>query len=226
MLNILIVDDHALVRSTIRTQFKNYSGFAVCGEAVDGADAIEKATKLKPDFILLDWAMPGINGGVTALVLKELMPNLRIIVFTVHAEELRTSLPSKFGIDAVVAKSDGIGKVVECVRTLLPVKPMERRRTERLKLRIGLRVSVLNSTAPMQTTESLNLSSAGIYFVTDWPLVRSTPVQLLFKMPPEVTHMPATNWVCTGHVVHIEPVSYPKGSMGVGAQFDCYEVIN
>jgi hypothetical protein len=104
-----------------------------------------------------------------------LMPDLRIIVFTVHAEELRTSLPSKFGIDAVVAKSDGIGKVVECVRTLLPVKPMERRRTERLMLRIGLRVSVLNSTAPMQTTESLNLTSAGIYFVTDWPLVRSTP---------------------------------------------------
>jgi DNA-binding NarL/FixJ family response regulator len=117
LLNILIVDDHALVRSAIRTRFKNYSEFIVCGEAVDGADAIEKAAKLKPDFILLDWAMPGINGGVTALVLKELMPDLRIIAFTIHAEELRASLPSKFGIDAVVAKSDGIGKVVECARS-------------------------------------------------------------------------------------------------------------
>jgi hypothetical protein len=105
------------------------------------------------------------------------------------------------------------------------MKPMEHRRTERLKLRIERRVSVLNSTAPMQRTESLNLSSAGIYFVTDLPLVRGTPVQLLFKMPLEVTHMPAANWVCTGHVVHIKPVSYPKGSLAVGVQFDCYEVV-
>src|SRR5260370_38738662 len=49
------------------------------------------------------------------------------------------------------------------------LKPMEHRRTERLKLRIELRVSVLNSTAPMQRTESLNLSSAGVYFLTDLP---------------------------------------------------------
>jgi hypothetical protein len=104
------------------------------------------------------------------------------------------------------------------------MKPMERRHTARLDLRIGLRVSVLNSTEPFRRTESLNLSSAGIYFVTDLPVVRGTPVQLLFKMPPEVTHMPATDWVCTGHVVHIEPVIYPKGSMGVGVQFDCYEI--
>jgi hypothetical protein len=106
------------------------------------------------------------------------------------------------------------------------MKPMEHRRTERVKLRIELRVSVLNSAGPMQRTESLNLSSAGIYFVTDLPLVRGTPVQLLFKMPPEVTHMPAANWVCTGHVVHVKSVSYPKGSLGVGVQFDCYEVVN
>jgi hypothetical protein len=105
------------------------------------------------------------------------------------------------------------------------MKPMERRRTERLDLRIGLRVSVLNSTAPFRRTESLNLSSAGVYFVTDLPLVRGTPLQLLFKMPPEVTHRPAADWVCTGHVVHVKPVSSSNGSLGVGVQFDCYEVV-
>jgi PilZ domain-containing protein len=106
------------------------------------------------------------------------------------------------------------------------MKPMEHRRTERLNLRIELRVSVLHSTAPMQRTESLNLSSAGTYFITDLPFVRGAPVQLLFKMPPEVTHMAAANWVCTGHVVHVKPVGYAKGSLGVGVQFDCYEVVN
>ena len=106
------------------------------------------------------------------------------------------------------------------------MKPMERRRTERLELRIGLRISVLNSTAPFRTTEALNLSSAGIYFVTDLPLARGTLLQLLFKMPPEVTHMPATDWLCTGHVVRVKAVSSPNGSLGVGVQFDCYEVVN
>jgi Tfp pilus assembly protein PilZ len=106
------------------------------------------------------------------------------------------------------------------------MKPMERCRTERLKLRIGLRVSFLNSTAPFRRTQSLNLSSAGTYFVTDLPFVRGTPVQLLFKMPPEASHKPGANWVCTGHVVHVKPVSSANGSLGVGVQFDCYEVVN
>lgn len=105
------------------------------------------------------------------------------------------------------------------------MNPMERRHTVRLDLRIGLRVSVLKSTAPFRTSESVNLSSAGVYFVTDLPLAPGTPVQLLFKMPPEVTQVPATDWVCTGHVIHVKPVSSPNGSLGVGVQFDCYEVV-
>ena len=55
-------------------RFENYSGFIVCGEALDGADAIEKALKLHPDLILLDLAMPNLNGVEAASVLKGLQP--------------------------------------------------------------------------------------------------------------------------------------------------------
>jgi len=116
---VLIVDDYAAVRSAIRARFENDSEFTVCGEAVDGADAIEKALKLHPDLILLDLAMPSLNGVEAASVLKGLLPHMRIIVFTMYAEALGKSLAAAVGIDAVIAKSDGIGKVVECVRTLL-----------------------------------------------------------------------------------------------------------
>ena len=105
------------------------------------------------------------------------------------------------------------------------MQPIESRRTERFNLGIRLSVSVLNSTAPEQRTESLNVSAGGMYFATNLPLRRATGVQLFFKMPEEITHMPARDWVCTGHVVHVKPVSVPSGWLGVGVQFDCYEVV-
>jgi PilZ domain len=101
----------------------------------------------------------------------------------------------------------------------------ERRRTERFNLGIRLSVSVLNSTAPEQRTESLNVSAGGMYFATNLPLCRGTGVQLLFNMPEQITRRPASDWVCMGHVVHTKPVRAPNGWLGVGVQFDCYEVV-
>jgi hypothetical protein len=105
------------------------------------------------------------------------------------------------------------------------MEPRERRRIERFNLGIPLSISAVNSTAPEQRTESLNVSAGGMYFATNLPLRRGTGVQLLFKMPEEITHTPASDWVCTGHVVHVKPVSAPNGWLGVGVQFDCYEVV-
>lgn len=100
-----------------------------------------------------------------------------------------------------------------------------RRQTERFNLKIGLRVSVPNSRAPEQRTESLDVSEGGMFFATDLPLHRGVPVQLVFKMPEAVTHKPASEWVCMAHVVHVRPLSFRKGWLGVGVQFDCYEVV-
>lgn len=100
-----------------------------------------------------------------------------------------------------------------------------RRYTERLNLRIPLRVSVLDSTTLEQRIESVNVSAGGIYFQTDLPLLKSTPVRLLFRLPEQITRKPPTDWVCMGHVVHIRPDSSGSGLLGVGAQFDCYEVV-
>jgi len=105
------------------------------------------------------------------------------------------------------------------------MEPMERRRAERLKLTIPLSVSVLNSSAPGHGTESVNVSAGGMYFATNLPLRRGAGVQLHFKMPEEITRTPASDWVCMGHVVHVKPISAPNGWLGVGVQFDCYEVV-
>ena len=71
---ILIAEDSKTIRTLIRAFIENRAGFEVCGEAVDGVDAIEKAKELKPDLIILDLAMPRMNGAA-ATVLKRMMPD-------------------------------------------------------------------------------------------------------------------------------------------------------
>ncbi len=117
--SILIVDDSDTVRRVTRLFLESQIDLKVCGEAVDGVDAIEKAKELKPDLILLDSAMPRMNGVEAASVLKGLMPWVPIVMFTLYKESLGNSLTSKIGIDAVLSKPDGGWKLVECVRSLL-----------------------------------------------------------------------------------------------------------
>lgn len=117
--SILVVDDSDVTRKITRLFLEVQVGLEVCGEAVDGVDAIEKAKKLKPDLILLDVAMPRMNGINAASVIKGLMPQVPIVLFTMYKETLGGALSSVAGIDAVFSKPDGGWKLVECVRTLL-----------------------------------------------------------------------------------------------------------
>ena len=116
---ILVADDSETVRRVVRS-YLIQQDFDVCGEAVDGEDAVEKARKLKPDLILLDVAMPRTNGIVVASVLKDMMPNVRIILFTMYNEAVARAFPRRaLPVDAVIAKVDGVTRLAECVQSLL-----------------------------------------------------------------------------------------------------------
>ena len=108
---------------------------------------------------------------------------------------------------------------------VVPMTRTERRLAERFGLKIPLRVRIPKSGAPDHTAESLNVSTRGISFATDLPLCKGTPVHLAFEMPEEVTHKPSSEWLCTGHVVHVQQNSSPQGAICVGVGFDCYEVL-
>jgi CheY-like chemotaxis protein len=90
----------------------------VVREAVDGMDAVEKAKKSKPDLILLDLAMPRLNGAEAAAVLKNEMPGTPVILFTLT--ELRVdNLCAAIDVD-FISKADGVSKLLERVDALLP----------------------------------------------------------------------------------------------------------
>ena len=115
---ILVIDDGDSVRDIIRI-FLERDGFEVCGEGGDGVEAIEQAKKLKPDLIVLDLAMPRMNGAEAASVLSQTMPDVPIVLLTLYQNVLGTALASAVGVRAILDKTDGMDKLVACVRSLL-----------------------------------------------------------------------------------------------------------
>jgi len=117
--SILIADDSSGVRRVVHS-YLSERGFDVCGEAADGDDAIEKARTLRPDLILLDVAMPRTNGIEVASVLKDMMPNVRIVLFTMYSEAVARTFPRKaLAVDAVIDKAQGVTRLAECFQGLL-----------------------------------------------------------------------------------------------------------
>jgi len=115
--SVLIVDDSQVVRDVLRDFFETLTDWKVRGEAGDGAEAIQKARELKPDLILLDFSMPKMNGLEAASVLKKMLPNVRIIAFTMFADALGSKLSS--AVDLVVPKAEGLTVLARAVQSLV-----------------------------------------------------------------------------------------------------------
>jgi DNA-binding NarL/FixJ family response regulator len=115
---LLIVDDDAVIRSALRS-FVEADGYRVCGEAADGVAAIECAKEFQPDLILLDLAMPRLNGADVAWILKREMPRVKIILFTMYADQFAEKLASSVGIHAVLPKPEGMSVLSEHLKALL-----------------------------------------------------------------------------------------------------------
>jgi DNA-binding NarL/FixJ family response regulator len=116
---VLIADDSLHVRDVLRMFLEKVEEIEICGEAVDGLDAVEKAVQLVPDLVLLDLAMPQMNGAEVASILKKKMPGMRIILFTMYNENVGKSLTSAVGVDVVLSKPDGLSQVLRSVKSLL-----------------------------------------------------------------------------------------------------------
>jgi CheY-like chemotaxis protein len=91
----------------------------MCGEAGDGVDAIKKARELKPDLVIMDLAMPLMNGAEAAMVLRNTMPKVPVVLFTLYAEQMRGAISPGFGVTIILSKADGLAPLLECLERLL-----------------------------------------------------------------------------------------------------------
>ncbi len=115
---ILIADDSATMRLSVRMLLEGRHTDLKVREAIDGVDAIEKAKTFRPNLILLDLAMPRLNGAEAATVLKNAMPETPVILFT-YTDLLPNSLCEAIGVD-FISKADGVSKLLEHVEALFP----------------------------------------------------------------------------------------------------------
>ncbi len=116
--SILIVDDSQAIRRATRDFIETTTEFAVCGEAVDGIDALDKARALHPDLIILNLAMPRMNGLQAARALR-ITSRVPIILFTLYASEISSADIIPAGINAVVSKVADLALLAKQVQTLL-----------------------------------------------------------------------------------------------------------
>lgn len=107
----------------------------------------------------------------------------------------------------------------------MEVYETDRRNSRRIQFKTALRLRVWKSGSTERRLESENLSEHGTLFSSDSPMAIGTAVEILLKMPEEITGKPTTEWCCTGHVVRLQPVDAFRSQLGVGVQFDCYEIL-
>lgn len=115
---ILIADDNPHVRHALRNLVEHNPRWQICGEAVNGPDAISKAKQLSPDLVVLDCFMPGMNGLEAAREIHRSVPSVRMLMCTTYLSPQLTEVAKKSGVQGAVSKTgahrlrDGIEAVL------------------------------------------------------------------------------------------------------------------
>ena len=119
MIRILIADDHAVVRQGVRSLLEVRGDWNVCGEAATGREAVIKAAELQPDVVILDVAMPEMNGLEAARQIRRTVPAAKILVLTVHEIDELVQEFVDAGVHGYLLKADTGRVLVEAVQTVV-----------------------------------------------------------------------------------------------------------
>ena len=115
---ILLADDHEVVRAGLRALLEEQSGWEVVAEAVDGRDAVEKASKLKPDAVVIDIAMPSLNGLEAVRQIVKAVPNTKVLVLTMYDSDPLIQQVLQAGARGYLLKSDAGRDLVSAIEAL------------------------------------------------------------------------------------------------------------
>lgn len=120
---ILVADDHEVVRQGLRRLLEAQPGWETCGEASSGREAVELAKRLKPDVIVLDFSMPGLNGTEAARQIIKALPRTEVLILSMHSSEPLVRGALEAGVRGYVLKSDASRDLVSGVHALVEHKP-------------------------------------------------------------------------------------------------------
>lgn len=115
-LRILVADDHAIVRQGLTLLIDSQPDMEVVAQAADGKAALERADSVKPDIVVMDISMPGMNGLVATRTLKQLQPDAIIVILTRHGDDAYLQELLGAGADGYVLKQSAASELLQAIR--------------------------------------------------------------------------------------------------------------
>jgi DNA-binding NarL/FixJ family response regulator len=115
-LRILLADDHVTVRQGLKMLIESQSDMTVVSEASDGTAAVEQARTLRPDVVVMDISMPGMNGLVATRTLKQIQPDSVIVIHTRHGDDASMQELLRAGADGYVLKQSAASELLQAIR--------------------------------------------------------------------------------------------------------------
>jgi two-component system, NarL family, response regulator NreC len=176
---VVIAEDHTILRAGLKALLMSNPNFEIIGEADNGRDAIRRAIELKPDLIIMDLSMPGMNGMDAVREIKDRMPEVKALVLTVHSEEEYVLASLKAGANGYVLKDATQNELLIAAERVLEGKTY---------LSPDITEKVVNS--------YLNTSSINHEPVTRWDTVTQRERQILKLIAEGHTNKSMADYLC------------------------------
>ncbi len=152
-IRILLVDDHTILRSGIRSLLEGEPGLSVIGEAEDGRKAVTMACKLKPDVVIMDIAMPLLNGLEATRQIKMQCPDVKVLVLSMHDNEEYIRQALEAGAMGYILKDAGTQELISAIRSVYRGEAVLSPAVTRLVIEDYLR---WGGTRPQEESDSLS----------------------------------------------------------------------
>jgi DNA-binding NarL/FixJ family response regulator len=119
MPRVLIVDDHAFIRRGVQTILHPFPEWEFCGEAENGKEAIRMADQLKPEVIIMDISMPGLNGIEATRAIRKSQPAVKIVLLTLHDSSELLRIAFRAGARGYLLKKDAEQELVKALTVVV-----------------------------------------------------------------------------------------------------------